>query len=94
MPDKFHLGKVQGPCGTIWFSLVLEGPDSHVVLRYNDTPHPLVKDRVLIIRPPEYDNYEINGVPLSRLVAERMTALKAVIEKMRHRPAGEQRLNC
>lgn len=78
MSQRFHLGSVSRNEGTLWFTLVMENTKDFYVELYNDTCQPFVKERLKTFRIADFDQYEINGVALKKLVADKMQELKTV----------------
>ena len=75
MLGGYDLGSVERADGTVWFTLVFESPTSYCVFKYDDSPALFLKERTEIIHPDEFDRHEVNGVPLSKLVEEKLKAL-------------------
>jgi hypothetical protein len=75
MVGGYDLGSVERADGTVWYTLVFESPTSCCVFRYDDSPALFLKERTEIIHMDDFDKHEVNGIPLSKLVEEKLKAL-------------------
>jgi len=53
----------------------VENPTHFYVEKYNDTPLSFLRDRLKIIHLIEFGKYDVDGVPLTTLVAEKFREL-------------------
>jgi len=83
MAHRYPLAEVNKSDGTLWFTLVFEDYANFFVERYNDSDRALVADRIKNIPVKKFDRYKVNGVPLKRLVAEKLEEIHAEEMEMR-----------
>ena len=72
MAQRFHLDLMNSPEGTVWFTLVLEEPVRYHVESYTDSRNAYLKERTKYIAPSEFGQYQVNGVPLIKLVENKL----------------------
>jgi len=75
MPKKVHLDSVNRTGGTVWFTLVFDGPQNFFVEERLDTNQPFMKNKVKEIPPDEFYKHTVNGVALSELVSVELNEL-------------------
>jgi len=83
MANRYPLAEVSRPTGTLWFTLVFEDYANLFVERYNDSNRSLLADKIQNIPIKKFDKYTVNGVPLKRLVAEKLEEIHADEMEMR-----------
>ena len=83
MGTRFHLDSVSTKDGTLWFTLVIENPTNYFVELYNDSSQPFLTERTKIIKPIDFKNHQVNGVPLVKLVEN---TLKGMVETLQSLP--------
>jgi len=72
MSHRYPLAEVNKSDGTLWFTLVFEDYTNLFVERYNDSDRALLTTRIQNIPIKRFDRFKINGVPLKKLVAEKL----------------------
>ena len=77
MAHRYPLAEVNKPDGTLWFTLVFEDYANLFVERYNDSDRALITARIQNVPVKKFDRYKVNGVPLKRLVAEKLEEIYA-----------------
>ena len=77
MQRRYHLDEINKPEGTLWFTLIFESYENFFVERYNDSNMPFIADRTKNIPVKEFDKFDVNGVPLKRLVATKLEEILA-----------------
>jgi hypothetical protein len=74
MAKRIHLDSVQQLVGTVAFTLVVDSSDFYVE-QYRDSRFSVLKGRMKVIRPASLKNYHIRGMPLSKLVDMKLSAI-------------------
>jgi hypothetical protein len=74
MAKRIHLDSVPQLSGTVVFTLVVDRVDFYVE-QYCDSPFSLLKGRMKVIPPASLKNYHIRGMPLSKLVDMKLSAM-------------------
>lgn len=81
MAELFHLGSIHEIDRTIVFTLVVENLSSYLVESYNDARLSFLKDRFKRIKPEDFWKYQVNGIPLKQLVAEKLKELSKGLQR-------------
>lgn len=81
MPHRYHLDSTEGNEGTIWFTLVFDNSTQFFVEKYNDSSRVFVKERFKKIYPDEFGGYQINSIPLGKLVASKLKEIHSSPKK-------------
>jgi len=71
MAKKIHLDAIIKPEGTTWFTLIFENNKSFIEERL-DSNMPNVKNAIKTILPSDFGKHIVNGIPLNKLVADRL----------------------
>ncbi|HEU6448482.1 MAG TPA: hypothetical protein VFV23_08600 [Verrucomicrobiae bacterium] len=82
MQKRHHLDEINKPDGIIWFTLVFEDYTNFFVESYNDSNKPFIAERLKNISVRDFDKYEVNGVPLKKLVAAKLEEIQAGERKL------------
>jgi len=77
MAHRYPLAEVNKPDGTVWYTLIFEDYANLFVERYNDSDRAFITDRIQNIPVKKFDKYKVNGIPLKRLVAEKLEEIHA-----------------
>jgi hypothetical protein len=76
---SYPLDSVSSPGGdTIWYSLIFDEKGNMAVEQHHDFNQPYKNDRVTDLPPENWDNFQVNGVPLRQLVINK---LKEILPK-------------
>ena len=70
--NRIYLDAIHRPEGTTWFTLVFKDSSTFFVEQFNDSILSFLTGRTKTIRPAEFEDYSINGTPLSRLVEAKL----------------------
>jgi hypothetical protein len=73
LPGSYLLDSVSSPGGdTVWHSLIFDEKGNMAVGQHHDFNQPYKNDRVTDLPPQNWDNFQVNGVPLRQLVINKL----------------------
>lgn len=87
MAGVCELGSVKKTVETDWFTLIVENPDTYYVLVFTDSPLLTLKTKTKIVHPREFEEHQVNGVPLAKLVEEKLEFLNLRSRNLAPSPA-------
>ena len=77
---SFPLDSINKPGGTeIFYSLIFDENGNMAVEEFHDFDQPHKNSRAMFIAPENFDKHEVNGVPLRKLVVNKLKEILPIL---------------